>query len=105
MHKRTPPAVSLSKLRTFVCSKLDTFSGRPSWGTVLPGVAERYYIHVTETHVMTGRERFPNYHAGKLMDAAPKRTESVQFPHSDFGHVASLKISSRFFKYLRDLEC
>jgi hypothetical protein len=38
----------------------------------------RYYIHVTEPHVMTGFERFLNYHAGKLVDAIPKHTDRVR---------------------------
>jgi hypothetical protein len=43
-----------------------------------PRVAERYYIHVTEPHVMTGFERFLTYHAGKLVETVPKQTERVQ---------------------------
>lgn len=43
-----------------------------------PRVAERYYIHVTEPHVMSGFERFLNYHASKLVDTAPNRTDKLQ---------------------------
>jgi integrase len=43
-----------------------------------PRVAERYYIHVTESHVMTGFERFLKHRASKLVDAVPQQTDRVQ---------------------------
>jgi integrase len=57
---------------------MDKFTLARLMGHSSPRVAERYYIHVTEPHVMTGFERFLNYHAGKLVDAVPKQTETVQ---------------------------
>jgi integrase len=59
-------------------SGMDKFTLARLMGHSSPRVAERYYIHVTEPHVMTGFERFLNYHAGKLVDAVPKQTERVQ---------------------------
>ena len=43
-----------------------------------PRVAERYYIHVTESHVMTGFERFLDYHARGLEEAIPAQSDTVQ---------------------------
>jgi integrase len=59
-------------------SGMDKFSLARLMGHSSPRVSERYYIHVTGPHVMTGFERFLNYHAGKLTDAVPKQTERVQ---------------------------
>lgn len=59
-------------------SGMDKFTLARLMGHSSPRVAERYYIHVTESHVMTGFERFLNYHAGKLVDIVPKHTEKVQ---------------------------
>jgi integrase len=59
-------------------SGMDKFTLARLMGHSSPRVAERYYIHVTEPHVMTGFERFLNYHAGKLVDAVPKQTDRVQ---------------------------
>jgi integrase len=59
-------------------SGMDKFTLARLMGHSSPRVAERYYIHVTELHVMTGFERFLNYHARKLVDAVPKLTERVQ---------------------------
>jgi integrase len=59
-------------------SGMDKFSLARLMGHSSPHVAERYYIHVTEPHVMTGFERFLNYHASKLIDAVPKQTERTQ---------------------------
>jgi integrase len=59
-------------------SGMDKFTLARLMGHSSPRVAERYYIHVTEPHVMTGFERFLNYHAGKLLDAVPKQTDRVQ---------------------------
>jgi integrase len=59
-------------------SAMDKFTLARLMGHSSPRVSERYYIHVTEAHVVTGFERFLNYHAGKLVDALPKQTERVQ---------------------------
>lgn len=59
-------------------SGMDKFTLARLMGHSSPRVAERYYIHVTEPHVMTGFERFLNYHAGKLVDAVPRQTERLQ---------------------------
>jgi integrase len=59
-------------------SSMDKFTLARLMGHSSPRVAERYYIHVTEPHVMTGFERFLNYHARKLVDTVPKQTERVQ---------------------------
>jgi integrase len=59
-------------------SGMDKFTLARLMGHSSPRVAERYYIHITEPHVMTGFERFLNYHAGKLVDSVPKRTERMQ---------------------------
>jgi hypothetical protein len=36
------------------------------------------YIHVTELHVMTGFERFLNYHSSRMVKMVPKQTGRVQ---------------------------
>jgi integrase len=59
-------------------SGMDKFTLARLMGHSSPRVAERYYIHVTEPHVMTGFERFLTYHAKKLVDTVPKQTERVQ---------------------------
>jgi integrase len=59
-------------------SGMDKFTLARLMGHSSPRVAERYYIHVTEPHVITGFERFLNYHSRKLVDVVPKQTESVQ---------------------------
>jgi integrase len=59
-------------------SGMDKFTLARLMGHSSPRVAERYYIHITESHVATGFERFLNYHAEKLADSVPKRTELVQ---------------------------
>lgn len=59
-------------------SGMDKFTLARLMGHSSPRVAERYYIHVTEPHVMTGFERFLNYHAAKLVDAVPKHTGRLQ---------------------------
>jgi hypothetical protein len=57
---------------------MDKFPLALLMGHSSPRVAERYYIHVTEPHVMTGFEQFLNYHASRLVDAVPKQTDKVQ---------------------------
>jgi integrase len=59
-------------------SGMDKFTLARLMGHSSPRVAERYYIHVTEPHVMTGFERFLTYHANKLVDAVPRQTDKVQ---------------------------
>jgi integrase len=59
-------------------SGMDKFTLARLLGRSSPRVAERYYIHVTEPHVMTGFERFLDYHAKKLVDTVPTQTERVQ---------------------------
>lgn len=59
-------------------SGMDKFTLARLMGHSSPRVAERYYIHVTEPHVMTGFERFLNYHAKRLVDTVPKQTDRVQ---------------------------
>jgi integrase len=59
-------------------SGMDRFTLARLMGHSSPRVAERYYIHVTEPHVMTGFERFLNYHARKLVDIVPKQAERIQ---------------------------
>jgi integrase len=57
---------------------MDKFTLARLMGHSSPRVAERYYIHVTEPHVMTGFGRFLDYHATQLLDAAQKLTDRVQ---------------------------
>src|SRR5204862_8048771 len=57
---------------------MDNFTRARLMGHSSPRVAEGDCIHVTEPHVMTGFERFLNYHASKLVDAVPKQTDRVQ---------------------------
>jgi integrase len=59
-------------------SGMDKFTLARLMGHSSPRVAERYYIHVTENHVMTGFERFLNYHSNKLTDTFAKQTGRVQ---------------------------
>ncbi len=59
-------------------SGMDKFTLARLMGHSSPRVAERYYIHITEPHVMTGFERFLNYHGSKLADTVPKLTNRVQ---------------------------
>jgi integrase len=87
-HERTVRAAGLAPFE-FYCwrhtfgtrcaeSGMDKFTLARLMGHSSPRVAERYYIHVTEPHVMTGFERFLHYHSSKLTDAVPKQTERVQ---------------------------
>jgi integrase len=59
-------------------SRMDKFSLARLMGHSSPGIAERYYIHVTEPHVMTGFERFSQYHATKLLEAFKQQSDAVQ---------------------------
>ena len=57
---------------------MDEYSVARLMGHSSPRVAERYYIHVTEPHVMTGFERFSEYHAAKLMEAFKQQSDRLQ---------------------------
>jgi integrase len=59
-------------------SGMDRFTLARLMGHSSPRVAERYYIHVTEPHVMTGFERFSEYHKAKLLEAFKQLTNEVQ---------------------------
>jgi integrase len=59
-------------------SGMDKFTVARLMGHSSPRVAERYYIHVTESHVMTGFERFATYQATGLMNAVKEQTARVQ---------------------------
>jgi integrase len=59
-------------------SGMDKFTLARLMGHSSPRVAERYYIHVTEPHVMTGFERFSQYQATKLMEAFRQGSDAVQ---------------------------
>jgi integrase len=59
-------------------SGMDKFALARLMGHSSPRVAERYYIHVTEPHVMTGFEKFSQYQGAKLMEAFKKQSDSVQ---------------------------
>jgi integrase len=57
---------------------MDKFSLARLMGHSSPRVAERYYIHVTEPHVMTGFERFAAYQATGIMNAIKQQSDAVQ---------------------------
>ncbi len=57
---------------------MDKFTLARLMGHSSPRVAERYYIHVTEPHVMTGFDRFVAYHTSKLFDLGQKETDRLQ---------------------------
>ena len=59
-------------------SGMDKFSLARLMGHSSPRVTERYYIHVTEPHVMTGFERFINYQNTGLVNAINQQTDRVQ---------------------------
>jgi integrase len=59
-------------------SGMDKFSLARLMGHSSPRVAERYYIHVTEPHVMTGFERFSTYQATGLLEAFKQQTNRMQ---------------------------
>jgi integrase len=59
-------------------SGMDKFTLARLMGHSSPRVAERYYVHVTEPHVMIGFGRFLEYHANRLVDAIPKQTHRLQ---------------------------
>jgi integrase len=59
-------------------SGMDKFSLARLMGHSSPRVAERYYIHVTEPHVMTGFERFTAYQTAGLVNAIKQQTDKLQ---------------------------
>jgi hypothetical protein len=59
-------------------SGMDKFTLARLMGHSSPHVAERYYIHVTEPHVMTGFERFVSYHNTRMANAVKQVTDAVQ---------------------------
>jgi integrase len=59
-------------------SGMDKFSLARLMGHSSPRVPERYYIHVTEPHVMTGFERFTAYQTAGLVTAIKQQTVKVQ---------------------------
>jgi integrase len=59
-------------------SGMDKFTLARLMGHSSPRVAERYYIHVTEPHVMTGFERFVNYQSTGIMNAIRQATDRLQ---------------------------
>ena len=59
-------------------SGMDKFSLARLMGHSSPRVAERYYIHVTEPHVMTSFERFTAYQDNGLANAIRQLTDRLQ---------------------------
>lgn len=59
-------------------SGMDKFTLARLMGHSSPRVAERYYIHVTEPHVMTGFERFVSYQSTGLVNAVKQLSDAVQ---------------------------
>ncbi len=63
-------------------SGMDKFALAQLMGHSSPRVAERYYIHVTEPHVMTGFEKFAAYQSSGMINAVKQVTASVQWAKS-----------------------
>jgi integrase len=59
-------------------SGMDKFSLARLMGHSSPRVAERYYIHVSESHVMTGFERFVTYQTAGVIEAVKQLSNSIQ---------------------------
>jgi integrase len=59
-------------------SGMDKFALARLMGHSSPRVAERYYIHVTEPHVMTGFERFVSYQNSGFVTAVKQQSDAVQ---------------------------
>lgn len=57
---------------------MDKFSLARLMGHSSPRVAERYYIHVSESHVMTGFERFLTYQTAGVMEAVKQLSNTIQ---------------------------
>jgi integrase len=59
-------------------SGMDKFSLARLMGHSSPRVAERYYVHVTEPHVMTGFERFVSYQSKGIVNAIKQQSDRLQ---------------------------
>ena len=59
-------------------SGMDRFSLARLMGHSAPSVAERYYIHVTSTHVSANFEKFLQYHAQLAIESFSERSEMAQ---------------------------
>lgn len=59
-------------------SGMDKFSLARLMGHSSPRVAERYYIHVTEPHVMSGFERFVSYQNTGMVNAVKQLSDRLQ---------------------------
>src|SRR5579864_9276494 len=59
-------------------SGMDKFTLARLMGHSSPRVAEHYYIHVTEPHVMTGFERFLTYQNTGIANAIKQQTDRLQ---------------------------
>ena len=59
-------------------SGMDRFSLAHLMGHSSPSVAERYYIHVTSTHVSTNFEKFLQYHSQLGIESFTECSEMVQ---------------------------
>jgi len=59
-------------------SSMDKFTLARLLGHSSPRVTERYYVHVTESHVAAGFERFMEYLAERQMGAVPEVSQKVQ---------------------------
>jgi integrase len=57
---------------------MDRFSLARLMGHSSPRVAERYYVHVTESHVAAGFERFLDYQAVRIVESVPAATARIQ---------------------------
>ena len=57
---------------------MDRFSLARLMGHSSPRVTERYYVHVTESHVAAGFGKFVDYQARNIIDAVSGVTEVVQ---------------------------
>jgi len=59
-------------------SGMDKFTLARLMGHSSPSVAEKYYIHITERHVVTGATRFHEYLAERQIESVPAASEAVQ---------------------------
>jgi integrase len=59
-------------------SGMDRFTLARLMGHSSPAVAERYYVHVTQTHVTASFEKFLDYHTRLKIDSFPQCSDAVQ---------------------------
>jgi integrase len=59
-------------------SGMDRFSLARLMGHSSPRVTEKYYVHVTESHVAAGFGKFIDYQTRNFIEAVPSLTEAVQ---------------------------